>query len=152
MNVVSGRIRRIGLAWIVVALWGCSPDTRTTGTTSSKAVPEAVADIQITHPNPYPFRFVAYGDMRFAENASYFGKTIANPTARQQVIDQIGVEAPAFLVATGDFAFRGFHAEDWTYFDKAIKPLRDRGIPIYPAIGNHEVGPFPNLWGPKGFK
>jgi hypothetical protein len=147
--VVSSRIRRIGLAWLVAVLLGCAPDTQKTGTASSQA---AVADIQVADPKPYPFMFVAYGDMRFAENTSYVGKTIANPTARQQVIDQITVEAPAFLVSTGDFVFRGFHAEDWTYFDKAIQPLRDRGTPIYPVIGNHEVGPFPNLWGPKVFK
>ena len=152
MNVVSGRIRRMGLVWIVVALWGWSPDTQKPGATPSPAAPEAFADIQIADPKPYPFRFVAYGDMRSAENASYAGRTIANATARQQVIDQIGAEAPAFVVSTGDFVFRGFHTEDWTYFDKVIQPLRDRGIPIYPAIGNHEVGPFPNLWGPKVFK
>jgi len=153
MKVVSGRIRRMGLAWIVVTLWGCSPNTQKTGATSpSPAAPGAVADIQIADPKPYPFRFVAYGDMRSAENASYAHRTIANATARQQVIDQIGAEAPAFVVSTGDFVFRGFHAEDWTYFNKVIQPLRDRGIVIYPAIGNHEVGPFPNLWGPKVFK
>jgi len=152
MNVVFGRIRRIGLVCMLAALWACNPDAQKTGAASYQATPAAAADIQITYPSPYPFSFVAYGDMRFAENASYAGKTIANPTARQQVIDQIGVEAPAFLVATGDFVFRGFHAEDWTYFDKAIQPLRDRGIPIYPVIGNHEVGPFPNLWGAKVFK
>jgi acid phosphatase type 7 len=152
MNVVFGRIRRIGLACILVVLFGCSPDTQKAGVTSSPAPQAALADIQVNDPKPYPFKFVAYGDMRFAENASYAGKTIANPAARQQVIDQIVMEAPAFLVSTGDFVFRGFHADDWTYFDKATQALRDRGTPIYPAIGNHEVGPFPNLWGPKVFK
>jgi len=49
--------------------------------------------------------------------------------------------------------FRGFHAEDWTYFDRAIKPLRDRGVLIFPAIGNHEVGPFSiERWGPEAFQ
>lgn len=155
MHMLSFR-HPIWLACVVVVSCGCiqdaSQNTKKADSASPQNVNAVVADIQINDPKPYPFKFVAYGDMRFAERQSYAGIVIANANARQQVIDQIGAEAPAFLVSTGDFVFRGFHAEDWTYFDRAIKPLRDRGIQIFPAIGNHEVGPFPNLWGPAVFK
>ena len=123
---------------------GCTRDTEKTSPASSQHDNAPVADIQINNPKPYPFKFVAYGDMRFAEHESYGTVIIANAKARQQVVDQIVNEAPAFLVVTGDFVFRGFHAEDWTYFDRAIKPVRDRGIRVFPAIGNHEVGPSPS--------
>jgi len=151
MNNLSAR-HPIWLACVLAVVCGCTTRSQKADSASPQNANAAVADIQINDPKPYPFKFVAYGDMRFAEHQSYAGKVIADAKARQQVIDQIGNEAPAFLVSTGDFVFRGFHAEDWTYFDRAIKPLRDRGTQIFPAIGNHEVGPFPNLWGPAALK
>lgn len=134
-------------------LSGCTPNGQKTGTPPPQPGGVPVVDIQINDPKQYPFRFVVYGDMRFAEHASYGGKVIANAKARQQVIEQIANESPAFLVVTGDFVFRGFHDEDWRYWHRAIKPMRDRGVPIFPAIGNHEVGPFPpKFWGGKDFQ
>jgi hypothetical protein len=142
MNNVLTRKRQIWITCLVTLLLGCNSNPKK----DTPAPPPSLAarpDIQIKDPKPYPFTFVAYGDMRFAEKESY-GIVIANGTARRQIIDQIANESPAFLVATGDFVFRGFHSEDWTYFDQGIKPVRDRGIEIFPAIGNHEVGPFPS--------
>jgi Icc-related predicted phosphoesterase len=135
-----------------VLLSGCTSNRQKLDTPTSRPGNTPVVDIQINNPKPYPYRFVAYGDMRFAEH-DHYGVPIANSKARQQVINQIAKEAPAFLVVTGDFVFRGFHAEDWTNFDQAIKPLRDAGVPLFPAIGNHEVGPFPaGLWGREALK
>jgi hypothetical protein len=126
----------------VALLLGCTQSTKKTELQPTQR-PTAPVDIQINDPKPYPFKFVAYGDMRYAEHARY-GIIIANAKARQQVVDQIASEDPAFLVIAGDFVFRGFHAEDWGFFERAIKPVRDHGIQIFPAIGNHEVGPFPS--------
>lgn len=141
------------LICILGLLSGCTPNAQKTATPPPERGGASVADIQISNPKPYAFRFVAYGDMRFAERASYEGKVIANAEARQQIIDQIANEYPAFLVVTGDFVFRGFHDEDWTYWHRAIQPMRDHGVPIFPAIGNHEVGPFPpKFWGGKAFQ
>lgn len=152
MSTASARTHQIWLICGVVLLLGCTSNPQKAGTAPSQPRSTLVADIQINDPKPFPFRFVAYGDMRFAEHDRY-GVVIANSKARQQVINQIAKEAPAFIVVTGDFVFRGFHAEDWTSFDQTIKPLRDRGVPIFPAIGNHEVGPFPSgLWGAEALK
>src|SRR5215472_5202165 len=152
MNTLFTRTLRIWPTCVVALLSGCTSNPQKVGTASPQPGNTPIADIQINDPKPYPFRFVAYGDMRFAEHDSYV-KVIANSRARQQIINQISKEAPAFLVVTGDFVFRGFHAEDWSKFDEAIKPLRDAKVPIFPAIGNHEVGPFPSgLWGMDAFK
>lgn len=159
MRMVPVRALQIWLTCAVAALLGCAPDaTKPESAAPPQASPVGhpdntqIADTQISNPAPYPFKFVAYGDMRFAEHASYL-VPIANEEARQQVIDQIGKEAPPFVVVTGDFVFRGFHNEDWTYFDRAIKPLRDRGTLIFPAIGNHEAGPFlTEKWGGNFFQ
>jgi len=146
----SARALQIWFTCVVAALLGCAWDANKTDSASSQQGSRAVsqpagtqvADTQISNPAAYPFKFVAYGDMRFTEPKSIIGRVVANERARQQVIDQIGKEAPPFLVVTGDFVFRGFHREDWDAFDQAFRPLRDRGTLIFPAIGNHEVGPF----------
>jgi hypothetical protein len=152
MKMLSARALQIWFTCLVAALLGCAPDANKDANKTesaqqgSRSVSQPpgtqVADTQISNPAAYPFKFVAYGDMRFTEPKSIIGRVVANGRARQQVIDQIGKEAPPFLVVTGDFVFRGFHQEDWDAFDQAIKPLRDRGTLIFPAIGNHEVGPF----------
>jgi acid phosphatase type 7 len=144
MKNVLARTSQIRLICVIVLLLGCNRGAQTEGTAAPPPPARGVADIAVSDPKPYPFRFVAYGDMRFAESESY-GQVIANSKFRQEIIDQIVIESPAFLIGTGDFVFRGFHAEDWGYFHKAFQPLRDRGVLIFPAIGNHEVGPFPQL-------
>jgi acid phosphatase type 7 len=138
------RTPQIGIICVIALSLGCSRGAQNKDTAASAQTAGVVADIEVSDLKPYPFRFVAYGDMRFAERESY-GQVIANAKARQEIIDQITKESPAFLITTGDFVFRGFHAEDWSYFDKAIQPLKDRSVRIFPAIGNHEVGPFPPL-------
>ena len=155
MKIAPSR-QPIWLTCVVAASLGCNRDNASSpqsGRAVAQPANTQIADTQIGNPASFPFKFVAYGDMRFAEHASYL-VPIANEEARQQVIDQIAKEAPPLLVVTGDFVFRGFHDEDWTHFDQAIKPLKDRGTLIFPAIGNHEVGPFPaaKIWGPKFFR
>jgi hypothetical protein len=119
----------IWLTCVVAASLGCNRDNASSpqsGRAVAQPANTQIADTQIGNPASFPFKFVAYGGMRFAEQASYL-VPIANEEARQQVIDQIAKEAPPLLVVTGDFVFRGFHDEDWTHFDQAIKPLKDRG-------------------------
>jgi hypothetical protein len=144
MKNTLARTRQLAIICGIALSMGCNRGLQNSDPPPSAQTAGGVADIVVGDPQPYPFRFVAYGDMRFAER-EFYGQVIANARARQEIIDQIANESPAFLVATGDFVFRGFHAEDWRYFDKAIQPLRDRGVRIFPAIGNHEVGPFPAL-------
>lgn len=147
-RIHQARIHPIWLICVLSSLWSCTPDTPRATSAPAATAPAASVDIEIKQPKPYPFRFIAYGDFRFAEHASYGWKVIADADARQEVMNQVAKESPAFLVVTGDFVFRGFHDDDWKYWHKAIQPLRDGGVPILPAIGNHELGPFPpKIWG-----
>jgi hypothetical protein len=107
------------------------------------APPPSDIDVDSKDPKPYPFKFVVFGDMRFAEQDSYFGKHIANGVARQSVVQDVVRADPAFVFMTGDLVFRGFHAEDWKSFEEGMSALRKTNVPIFPALGNHEVGPFP---------
>jgi len=108
-------------------------------------VPEAStsshADIEV-NPTSYPFTFVAYGDLRSTEH-EWFGQHVTNPGPRKAIISDIVTRKPDFLVMTGDFVFRGFKREDWEVFNKEIEAVKSAGITVFPAVGNHEVGPYP---------
>jgi hypothetical protein len=99
------RTPQIGIICVVALLSGCNRGAPNKETSPSVRTTGAVADVEVSNLKPYPFRFVAYGDMRFAERESY-GQVIANAKARQEIIDQITNESPAFLVTTGDFCIQ----------------------------------------------
>src|SRR4029077_5131308 len=130
MNKVLARTRLSSIICVVALLLGCSQNARKADTVSSQPS-TAPVDLLIDHPKP-SFKFVAYSDMRYAEHTSY-GIVIANREARQQIIDHVASENPEFLIIAGDLVFRGSDDGDWTYFARAIKPIRDRKIPIFPA-------------------
>lgn len=82
-----------------------------------------------------PFTFVAYGDARFTDPSDHED---ANPQARQALVQAIAEERPAFVSFGGDLVYKGSRAEDWAEYDKETAIWRERGIPVYPILGNHE--------------
>ena len=83
-----------------------------------------------------PFRFVAYGDTRFTDPSN---TEAANPTMRKMLVQAIADVHPAFISIGGDIAYRGDHAEDWKVWDAETAVWRERNIPVYPALGNHDL-------------
>ena len=82
------------------------------------------------------FRFVAYGDTRFTDPAN---TKDANPEVRQQLIRAIAKAHPDFITFGGDIAFNGDNASDWKEYDQETAVWRERRIPVYPALGNHDL-------------
>lgn len=87
-------------------------------------------------PGPYPFKFVAYGDMRMTDPSNHRD---SDPQRRQAIVDGIAAQHPKFVLITGDLVLNGFNTDDWAEYDKEIKPILDSGAVIYPALGNHEL-------------
>lgn len=85
------------------------------------------------HPS---FRFVAYGDTRFTDPAN---TKDANPEVRQQLVRAIADARPDFITFGGDIAFNGDNANDWTEYDRETLVWREHRIPVYPALGNHDL-------------
>ena len=83
-----------------------------------------------------PFRFVAYGDTRFTDPAN---TTAANPEVRQQLVRAIADVRPDFITFGGDIAYDGNNANDWKVYDQETAVWRERRIPVYPALGNHDL-------------
>jgi Icc-related predicted phosphoesterase len=83
-----------------------------------------------------PFRFVAYGDTRFHDPTD---TEAANPTVRVALVEAIAEVNPAFICFTGDIVYNGYDTEDWKVWDNETRIWRDTKIPVYPALGNHDL-------------
>lgn len=84
----------------------------------------------------YPFTFLGYGDMRFTNPAD---TKHSNAAARRAEIARMAQAKPAFVLITGDLVLTGAAAQDWKVFDAETAPLRQAGIELLPALGNHDV-------------
>ncbi len=91
-------------------------------------------DLQIKE--SVPFRFVAYGDTRFHDPKD---TDAANPAVRVALVQAIAELDPAFICFTGDIVYNGYDEDDWKVWDKETSIWRDKNIPVYPALGNHDL-------------
>jgi Icc-related predicted phosphoesterase len=83
-----------------------------------------------------PFHFVAFGDTRFHDPAD---TQPANPEIRHALVTAIAGENPAFISIGGDIVLDGDSVKDWEVWDAETSLWRERKIPVYPALGNHDV-------------
>lgn len=83
-----------------------------------------------------PFRFVAFGDTRF-HDASDTGPS--NPAIRHALVAAIDKENPTFISIGGDIVYAGEDRTDWQDWDAETAVWRDHKIPVYPALGNHDL-------------
>ncbi|HKO93745.1 MAG TPA: metallophosphoesterase, partial [Polyangiaceae bacterium] len=62
-----------------------------------------------------------------------------NEAARRALVARMAEEEqPCMLVHLGDLVVYGASDAEWHYFDRLLSPLRERGIPILPVLGNHD--------------
>jgi acid phosphatase type 7 len=85
---------------------------------------------------PASFRFVAFGDTRFHDPKD---TEPANGAIRQALVAAIDKEKPAFVSIGGDIVYNGYDAKDWQVWDTETAVWREHQIPVYPAIGNHDL-------------
>ena len=83
-----------------------------------------------------PFRFVAYGDTRFHDPKD---TEAANPPVREALVQAIADANPTFVCLTGDIVYSGYDTDDWNVWDTETSIWRVKKIPIYPALGNHDL-------------
>jgi len=83
-----------------------------------------------------PFRFVVYGDTRFHDPND---TEAANPGVRRALVQAIAEANPSFICFTGDIVYNGYDADDWKVWDSETRIWREKMIPIYPALGNHDL-------------
>jgi len=83
-----------------------------------------------------PFRFVAYGDTRFTDPHD---TEASNPSVRRTLVQAIADVHPAFISIGGDISYNGYNPNDWKIWDSETSVWREDKIPIYPALGNHDL-------------
>ena len=83
-----------------------------------------------------PFHFVVYGDSRFHDPKD---TEAANPPVRQTLVRAIAQTDPAFVSFGGDIVYNGDDVDDWKVWDCETAVWREKKIPIYPALGNHDL-------------
>jgi len=98
--------------------------------------PAQSAPLQIDAKIHGHFRFVVYGDTRFTDPAN---KDAANDEVRQQLVTAIAGVHPRFVLFGGDIAYKGERVNDWQVYDRETAIWRERKIPVYPALGNHDL-------------
>jgi predicted MPP superfamily phosphohydrolase len=96
----------------------------------------ANSPVEIKLPVTTPFHFVAYGDARFHDPKD---TAAADATVRQALVQEIAKVNPAFIAFTGDIVYNGDDNDDWKVWDRETTAWRASGIPVFPALGNHDL-------------
>jgi Icc-related predicted phosphoesterase len=89
-----------------------------------------------------PFHFVAYGDTRFTDPND---TKASNAPVRRALVGAIAEAHPAFISIGGDIVYNGYDADDWNTWDEETSGWRQRNIPVYPALGNHDLHGDPKM-------
>jgi len=117
---------------VVLVFLGCAACTHS----HSQMQPPGSTPVSLQAQVETPFRFVAYGDSRFHDPKD---TEPANPVARQTLVQAIAQVKPAFITFTGDIVYNGYDVNDWKVWDSETSIWRENKIPVYPALGNHDL-------------
>ena len=88
-------------------------------------------------------KVVVVGDSRPGDYLEFFLEDSRH--VPKIVFEAIAAERPSCVVHAGDIAVYGAHAsfwQGWRGWDRDVAPLAAAGIPVYPALGNHEYRGF----------
>jgi Icc-related predicted phosphoesterase len=119
-------LRRLWVVAILVAGTACSRATK----------PGAIQPVDLQLQVSARFHFVACGDSRFHDPRD---TDPANPAVRQELVKAIAKESPAFISFGGDIVYNGNDSGDWKVWDSETEAWRENKIPVYPALGNHDL-------------
>ena len=130
------RLRALPGALLGAVLFSACTDQRGA---MAEATPVRAADAPLAMlPGPshgQPLVFIAYGDMRFTDPAEL---EASRPGPRRALVARIATEHPAALFLNGDVPWHGGVKDDYSVYARETSAWRERGIPVFPALGNHE--------------
>jgi predicted MPP superfamily phosphohydrolase len=86
--------------------------------------------------DPQKNNFVLVGDTQSTSHWEFWRER--NDRERKLIIDEITRHEPAFVIHLGDLTTRGSSEKHWQQFDDFHRELREKGIPFFPVLGNHE--------------
>lgn len=80
-------------------------------------------------------RLAVVGDTQ--RNPSFLGLA-SNDSERRSVLRAIADASPDLVALTGDIVYEGASTDDWKRFEELSRPIRERGVSVVAALGNHE--------------
>jgi acid phosphatase type 7 len=90
-------------------------------------------DVPVADPSA-PLTFITYGDARFTQRDG-----VANTVARRALVARMASEDPAAIFIGGDVVYEGSNREDYETYKIETAAWSHAKIPIFPALGNHEL-------------
>lgn len=121
-------------SFVLLVLAGCThplPSEQTTARGAPKSDFFTRTDANLSS----PFVFVIYGDMRFTDPTE---TEATAPGPRRALVEKIAAERPGALLLTGDVPWHGGTQDDYRVYRDETAVWRERAIPVYPVLGNHE--------------
>ncbi|MGA2516666.1 MAG: metallophosphoesterase [Thermodesulfobacteriota bacterium] len=82
-------------------------------------------------------RLIIVGDTQSTSHWEFWRER--NDKERKLIIDEITKREPAFVIHLGDLTTRGSSDKHWQEFDDMHKDFREKKIPYFPTLGNHEL-------------
>jgi len=122
----------VSLLSIFFFITGCLPATLQT-----KEADDVVSYAGFAEIDPTKNRIILVGDTQSTSRYKFWREK--NDRERQLIIKEIARREPAFVVHLGDLTIRGSSKRHWRQFDEFHKGLRDKKIPYFPVLGNHEL-------------
>ena len=86
--------------------------------------------------DPAKRQFIIVSDTQATSHWEFWRER--NDRERKLILDEITRREPAFVVHLGDLTTRGSSDKHWGQFDEFHKELREKKIPYFPILGNHE--------------
>jgi Icc-related predicted phosphoesterase len=126
-------MKRFQRLLITILFLGCVACNRSQ---SQQQPPPETQPVELQLQVSTPFRFVTYGDSRFHDPKD---TQAANPPVRQALVQAIAQANPAFISFGGDIVYNGYDENDWKVWDSETAIWRTNKIPVYPALGNHDL-------------
>jgi len=86
--------------------------------------------------DPAKNHFILVGDTQRTNPFAFCRER--NDKERKAILNEIARRDPAFVVHLGDLTTRGASTKEWQEFDNLNKSSREKRIPLFPILGNHE--------------
>ena len=85
---------------------------------------------------PSKNHFILVGDTQKTSRWEFWRER--NDKERKSIIAEITRREPAFVLHLGDLTTRGSSKKHWQDFDDLHRGIREKKIPYFPTLGNHE--------------
>jgi predicted phosphodiesterase len=80
--------------------------------------------------------FVLVGDIQGTSRWEFWREK--KDKERKLISDEIAKRDPAFVIHLGDLTTRGSSEKHWQEFDDSHRAFREKTLPFFPVLGNHE--------------